>query len=76
MLDLAKHIVESKFGHFDPTQFEDHHETALRDLLEKKKSGLPIAKRATPTGGDVFNLTNALKATLNGGKSSRRAESC
>src|ERR1700748_1868088 len=42
MLDLAKHIVESKSGHFDPTQFEDHYEAALQDLLEKKKSGLPI----------------------------------
>jgi len=44
MLDLAKHIVESKSGHFDPTQFEDHYEAALQDLLEKRKSGLPIAK--------------------------------
>jgi DNA end-binding protein Ku len=68
MLDLAKHIVESKSGHFDPTQFEDHYEAALQDLLEKKKSGLPIAKRTTPTGGNVFNLMDALKASLKGGK--------
>jgi DNA end-binding protein Ku len=68
MLDLAKHIVESKYGHFDPTQFEDHYEAALQDLLEKKKSGLPIAKRTTPTGGNVFNLMDALKASLKGGK--------
>jgi DNA end-binding protein Ku len=29
MLDLAKHIVESKSGHFDPSKFEDHYEAAL-----------------------------------------------
>jgi NADH:ubiquinone oxidoreductase subunit K len=68
MLDLARHIVESKSGHLDPTQFEDHYEAALQDLLERKKSGLPIAKRATPTGGNVFNLMDALKASLKGGK--------
>ena len=32
---LAKHIVEPKSGHFDPSQFEDHYEAALQDLLEK-----------------------------------------
>src|ERR1700710_1241464 len=45
MLDLAKHIVETKSGHFDPSKFEDHYESALQDLLEKKKNGQPIANR-------------------------------
>ena len=26
LLDLAKHIVEQKWGHFDPSKFEDHYE--------------------------------------------------
>src|SRR4030088_504020 len=46
MLDLARHIVETKSGHFDPSKFEDHYESALQDLLEKKKNGQPIAKVA------------------------------
>ena len=29
MLDLAKHIVQTKSGHFDPEKFEDHYEKAL-----------------------------------------------
>src|SRR6267154_1820608 len=37
MLDLAKHIVESKSGHFDPSKFEDHYEAALQELLEKNR---------------------------------------
>jgi DNA end-binding protein Ku len=64
MLDLAKHIVETKSGHFEPAQFEDHYEAALQDLLQKKKSGLPIAKQTAPTGGNVFSLMDALKASL------------
>jgi DNA end-binding protein Ku len=70
MLDLAKHIVETKSGHFQPAQFEDHYEAALQDLLEKKKNGLPIAKRAAQPGSNVFDLMGALKASLkSGGKS-------
>jgi DNA end-binding protein Ku len=64
MLDLAKHIVESKSGHFDPSLFEDHYESALQDLLEKKKNGQPIAKVAQRSGGNVINLMDALKASL------------
>jgi DNA end-binding protein Ku len=41
MLDLAKHIVEQKSGHFDPERFEDHYETALAELLAKKQGGCP-----------------------------------
>ena len=50
MLDLAKHIVDQKSGHFDPERFEDHYENALNELLAKKQKGLPItaAKRPRP----------------------------
>ena len=34
MLDLAKHIVNQKAGHFEPDKFEDQYETALIDLKE------------------------------------------
>jgi DNA end-binding protein Ku len=39
MLDLAKHIVQTKSGHFDPEKFEDHYENALKELLAKKQAG-------------------------------------
>ena len=70
MLDLAKHIVEQKSGHFEPTKFEDHYESALTELLNKKQKGLPIvaAKKATPD--NVVNLMDALRASL---KSSGKA---
>src|ERR1700746_3586666 len=42
MLDLAKHIVEKKSGEFEPDAFEDHYETALIELINKKRAGIKI----------------------------------
>jgi DNA end-binding protein Ku len=65
MLDLAKHIVEKKSGSFKPDKFEDHYESALIDLIDKKRSGIrPAAKAAPKTGGNVINLMDALKRSL------------
>ena len=65
MLDLAKHIVEKKSGSFEPERFEDHYESALVDLINKKRSGIRIpAKSAPKTGGNVINLMDALKRSL------------
>ncbi len=65
MLDLAKHIVEKKSGAFEPELFEDHYEAALIDLINKKRSGLPVTAKAAPrTSGNVINLMDALKKSL------------
>src|SRR3982075_2818881 len=65
MLDLARHIVNQKPGSFEPETFEDHYETALIDLINKKRSGVrPSAKAAPKTGGNVINLMDALKRSL------------
>lgn len=65
MLDLAKHIVEQKSAAFEPEKFEDHYETALIDLINKKRAGVRPAAKATPkTGGNVINLMDALKRSL------------
>src|SRR3954465_13563898 len=67
MLDLAKHIVQQKSGHFEPDKFEDHYEKALQDLLEKKQKGQPIARIGSrPTGGNVVDLMDALKRSISG----------
>src|SRR3954468_6121656 len=73
MLDLAKHIVEQKSGHFDPDRFEDHYEKALQELLDKKQKGLPIAARRTEAPTNVVNLMDALRASISGGKSPAKA---
>jgi DNA end-binding protein Ku len=64
MLDLAKHIVEQKAGHFEPAKFEDHYEQALQELLDQKRKGQPIAATRKPPPSNVFNLMDALKQSI------------
>ena len=65
MLDLAKHIVEQKSGAFEPQEFEDHYESALIDLINRKRSGIrPTAKAAPKAGGNVINLMDALRKSV------------
>ncbi|WP_027584196.1 Ku protein [Bradyrhizobium sp. Ai1a-2] len=64
MLDLAKHIVEQKSADFDPEEFDDRYETALIELINQKRNGLPVAKPAPKSTGNVINLMDALKRSL------------
>jgi DNA end-binding protein Ku len=67
MLDLAKHIVQTKSGHFKPENFEDHYEEALKELLGKKRAGQKITpvKEHRPT--NVVNLMDALRKSVEAG---------
>ena len=67
MLDLAKHIVDQKSGHFDPERFEDHYEKALNELLGKKQKGLPITAAKRPQASNVVDLMDALRQSLKPG---------
>jgi len=67
MLDLAKHIVEQKSASFEPEKFEDRYESALVDLINRKRSGqFTGAKPAPKSSGNVINLMDALKKSLAG----------
>ena len=69
MLDLAKHIVEQKSASFEPDKFEDRYETALIELINRKRSGIKIPAKASPKSeGNVINLMDALKRSLAGAK--------
>ena len=67
MLELAKHIVDQKSGHFNPKVFEDRYETALTEMINQKQKGLPIAKVKRPSGGNVVDLMDALRQSIGGG---------
>jgi DNA end-binding protein Ku len=64
MLDLARHIVEQKSGTFEPGKFEDQYETALVDLINKKRAGTPITPKERPRGENVVDLMDALRKSL------------
>ena len=75
MLDLARHIVEQKAGNFDPDKFEDHYETALVDLINKKRTGTPITPKDRPRGENVVDLMDALRKSVGGAAGARPASS-
>jgi len=75
MLDLATHIVNTKSGHFDPSQFQDRYENALIDLLKKKEAGEKIEPSAEAAAPRVVNLMDALRASIDAEKKKAPAPS-
>lgn len=74
MIELASHILDSKAAHFDPSQFKDDYETALKALVKRKAGGKPIkAVEREETSDNVVSLMDALQASLKGGKDSGKA---
>jgi DNA end-binding protein Ku len=68
MLKLAAHIVETKAGHFEPKQFEDHYEKALIELVRSKEAGKPAAAVGEETAPPrVINLMDALRSSIEAG---------
>jgi non-homologous end joining protein Ku len=73
--DLASHIVNTKSGHFDPSQFEDRYESALIDLLKKKEAGEKIEPAKEGPAPRVVNLMDALRASVDAEKKKAPAPS-
>jgi len=72
MLDIAEKIIERQEAEFDPTQFKDRYEDALRELVERKKKGEPVISTAPPEEEEkVVDLMEALRRSLKGGGGSR-----
>ncbi len=74
MLDLAKHIINTKLGEFDPATFDDRYESALADLVKAKLAGRPLPKPKAPKPTNVTDLMEALRqsAGIAPGKASRK----
>jgi DNA end-binding protein Ku len=65
MRKLAEHILESKAGDFDPSQFADHYEEAVVEMLKKKEAGVPISRaKSEDRPRNVVNLMDALKRSI------------
>ena len=68
MIAIAEKIIEQQEGPFDPSQFVDRYEEALKALIEDKKKGHKPAKVAEPEDTNVVDLMEALRASLAGNK--------
>ncbi|MDO8976249.1 Ku protein [Reyranella sp.] len=77
MLEIAEKIVAQQSGRFDPSDFTDRYEDALRALIEEKKKGKPVKSKPVREEADsgVVDLMAALKKSLQGdGPGRERAE--
>jgi DNA end-binding protein Ku len=63
MLELAEHILKTKQGHFDPGQFSDRYEDALKQLIQAKLGG-KAAPAAPAPPSNVINLMDALRRSV------------
>jgi DNA end-binding protein Ku len=73
MLQIAEKIVEQQSGDFDPSEFRDRYEDALRALIEDKRKGKPVRPtKPANDDGKVIDLMAALKKSLEGGGGSRQ----
>jgi DNA end-binding protein Ku len=61
---LAEHVVKIKSGHFHPEKFEDHYESALKELIRKKQKGERIEPERLAQPTNVINLMDALRRSL------------
>jgi DNA end-binding protein Ku len=59
MVDLAKHIIGTKKGDFDPAKFDDRYENALAELVKAKAEGKTLPK---PKPVKVSKPNDLLKA--------------
>jgi DNA end-binding protein Ku len=48
MLEVAEMLIEKKMGKFQPAEFKDHYEAALKALIKAKKAGRKIKEIELP----------------------------
>ncbi|WP_083222570.1 Ku protein [Ensifer sp. LC163] len=71
MLDIAKHIVKTKTGEFDPKTFDDRYDAALAELVKAKMEGRTITPKKVSKPEPATNLMEALR--MSAGFGSARA---
>jgi DNA end-binding protein Ku len=65
LLKLAEHILRSKTKDFDPSQFVDHYEEAVVEMLKQKQAGMPVLReQLAPQPQNVVNLMDALRRSI------------
>ena len=72
MIAIAEKIIEQQEGPFDPSQFVDRYEEALKKLIADKQKGHKPKAVADPQDTNVVDLMAALRASL-GGKGGPKA---
>jgi DNA end-binding protein Ku len=72
-LAMARSLVESMAGDFDPTQYTDQYREALQEVIDAKVQGREVVEpeAAQPTAGNVVDLMSALRASVEAARRTR-----
>lgn len=71
MIDIAKQIIAQLEGPFEPEEFKDRYEEALRELIRRKERGEKPVTAPPPEESNVIDLMDALRKSLRGQPKSR-----
>jgi DNA end-binding protein Ku len=81
LLDVATALIDKKTSKFDPAEFKDHYNAALRELIARKlkSKGKKVATEVeetsrSPRGDNVVDLMAALKKSLETGSGKAAAK--
>ena len=67
MVEIAARIIAQKEAEFDPTEFKDRYDDALRELIKSKtKGGKGVVEVEEPDDTNVIDLMEALRNSLKG----------
>src|SRR5215210_5900332 len=70
-VDMAKTLIENLAAKWDPERYHDQYRNELLELLQKKAEGEPLPEPQADGGGEVVDLMEALKASVQATKKRR-----
>jgi len=63
-VDMAKTLIENLAAEWDPERYHDRYRNELLDLLQKKAEGAPLPEPAAEEEGEVVDLMEALRQSV------------
>jgi DNA end-binding protein Ku len=71
-VEMAKSLVENLSGSFEPEKYDDTYRKELLDLIRAKAEGQPLPEPQEEEGGEVVDLMEALRESVERTKKQRR----
>jgi DNA end-binding protein Ku len=70
-VEMAKTLIENLAAKWEPEKYHDSYRTELLDLLQKKAEGEPLPEPKAEEGGEVVDLMEALRQSVDATKKQR-----
>jgi DNA end-binding protein Ku len=72
-VEMAKTLIENLAAAWEPERYHDRYRNELLDLLRKKAEGAPLPEPSQDEGGEVVDLMEALRQSVQATKKRRAA---